>query len=241
MRVAALYDVHGNLPALEAVLADVDARGVDEIVVGGDVCRGPMPVECVDRLRARRARASSSGNCERDVLQPTTDGPPLVRRDAARRATRARASARGRRRSSVDVDGLGRVRLLPRDAGTSTTRSSRGSRPTRPSPSALGASTADVVVVRPHARPVDRRVTGAPRLVNAGSVGMPYEGAPGARWALSRRRGRARRDATTTSSRRLSFSAPRGSRRSTMVRAPRCAVSSRAEEATAHFERRRGA
>jgi len=41
-RVAALYDVHGNLPALEAVLADVDALVVDTIVVGGDVASGPM-------------------------------------------------------------------------------------------------------------------------------------------------------------------------------------------------------
>ena len=39
-RVAALYDVHGNLPALEAVLAEVDA---DTILVGGDVALGPMP------------------------------------------------------------------------------------------------------------------------------------------------------------------------------------------------------
>ena len=43
MRVAALYDIHGNLPALEAVLRDVTAAGVDAVVVGGDVVPGPMP------------------------------------------------------------------------------------------------------------------------------------------------------------------------------------------------------
>ena len=50
MRVAALYDVHGNLPALEAVLAEVATLDVDEIVVGGDVVAGPFPRECLDRL-----------------------------------------------------------------------------------------------------------------------------------------------------------------------------------------------
>ena len=53
VRVAALYDVHGNLPALEAVLADVEARGVDEIVVGGDVLWGPVA--------GRMRRAASGG------------------------------------------------------------------------------------------------------------------------------------------------------------------------------------
>jgi Icc-related predicted phosphoesterase len=41
MRVAALYDIHGNLPALEAVLQDIRQANVDQIVVGGDVVPGP--------------------------------------------------------------------------------------------------------------------------------------------------------------------------------------------------------
>ena len=53
MRVAALYDIHGNLPALDAVLEEVDAVGADTIVVGGDVASGPMPVETLDVLRGR--------------------------------------------------------------------------------------------------------------------------------------------------------------------------------------------
>src|SRR5438874_10228107 len=52
VRVAALYDVHGNLPALEAVLAEVEAERVDTILVGGDVAAGPMPAETLGRLRA---------------------------------------------------------------------------------------------------------------------------------------------------------------------------------------------
>lgn len=50
MRVAALYDIHGNLPALEAVLAEVRKFEVDQIVVGGDVVPGPMPGECLECL-----------------------------------------------------------------------------------------------------------------------------------------------------------------------------------------------
>jgi Icc-related predicted phosphoesterase len=52
MRAAALYDIHGNLPALDAVLADVGQLGVDCIVVGGDVLPGPMPHETMARLLA---------------------------------------------------------------------------------------------------------------------------------------------------------------------------------------------
>lgn len=48
-RIAALYDVHGNLPALEAVLQEVP--GDAEIVVGGDVATGAFPAETLDRLR----------------------------------------------------------------------------------------------------------------------------------------------------------------------------------------------
>src|SRR6266496_3656549 len=50
MRIAALYDIHGNLPALEAVLKDVRQADVDQIVVGGDVIPGPMPRETLGRL-----------------------------------------------------------------------------------------------------------------------------------------------------------------------------------------------
>src|SRR5919199_5376245 len=65
MRVAALYDVHGNLPALEAVLAEVP--GDAEIVVGGDVFAGPMPAEVLARLRGLGSRAHFlHGNADRE-------------------------------------------------------------------------------------------------------------------------------------------------------------------------------
>jgi hypothetical protein len=79
MRVAALYDVHGNLPALTAVLAEVDALDVDAIVVGGDVASGPMPAETLDALRARGARFVR-GNADRVLdLRRASDGEAWVR------------------------------------------------------------------------------------------------------------------------------------------------------------------
>ena len=54
MRVAALYDVHGNLAALDAVLRDARLAKVDLVVSGGDVAAGPFPRECIERLARAR-------------------------------------------------------------------------------------------------------------------------------------------------------------------------------------------
>ena len=67
MRVAALNDIHGNLPALASVLVDVEAESVDAIVAGGDVLWGPFQSECVAALRTADA-LFLAGNCEREVL-----------------------------------------------------------------------------------------------------------------------------------------------------------------------------
>ena len=69
MRIAALYDIHGNLPALEAVLDEVGKAGVDHIVVGGDVLPGPMPRECLDILFSLAIPATFIiGNGDRETL-----------------------------------------------------------------------------------------------------------------------------------------------------------------------------
>ena len=69
MRVAAIYDVHGNLPALEAVLEEIRQAGVDQIVVGGDVVPGPMPCEAIAALgRLPMPTQFIHGNGESDVL-----------------------------------------------------------------------------------------------------------------------------------------------------------------------------
>lgn len=73
-RVAALYDIHGNLPALHAVLAEVDALGVDVVVVGGDIVSGPLPRETLDVLRSRSDARFIRGNADRE-LAPGAPAP----------------------------------------------------------------------------------------------------------------------------------------------------------------------
>ncbi len=70
MRIAMISDVHGNLHAFDAVLADVDKSGpFDEVIYGGDlVFNGAFPSECVDRLRAREYRAVR-GNTDEFVVE----------------------------------------------------------------------------------------------------------------------------------------------------------------------------
>src|SRR3954470_22686939 len=69
MRVAALYDIHGNLPALEAVLHDISQADVDLLVVGGDVVSGPMPRETLACLLDLALPIQFvQGNADREVL-----------------------------------------------------------------------------------------------------------------------------------------------------------------------------
>jgi Icc-related predicted phosphoesterase len=65
VRIAALYDIHGNLPALNAVLAEI--KNVDVILIGGDVVWGPWPRETLARLQALPNARFILGNTDRDV------------------------------------------------------------------------------------------------------------------------------------------------------------------------------
>lgn len=74
MKIAIFSDVHGNLSGLEAVLADIEAQGVDQIIFAGDLClMGPQPAECLDLVRARRL-PSVAGNTDGWLLGQGT--PP---------------------------------------------------------------------------------------------------------------------------------------------------------------------
>src|SRR5438093_219278 len=70
MRVAVLCDIHGNLPALEAVLGEIGQAGVDQVVVGGDVVPGPMVRETLAALLTLEIPVDFIyGNCETAVLE----------------------------------------------------------------------------------------------------------------------------------------------------------------------------
>ena len=69
IRIAAIYDVHGNLPALDAVLRDIEREKPDIIVVGGDVASGPLPRETLERLMGLGDRARFiRGNADRELV-----------------------------------------------------------------------------------------------------------------------------------------------------------------------------
>lgn len=85
MRVAALYDIHGNLPALDTALEEIRRADVDRIVVGGEVVPGPMPRETIARLLDletpvdRRTRyPQAQAFAERNVLQPPSEEEMLA-------------------------------------------------------------------------------------------------------------------------------------------------------------------
>src|SRR3954471_18153382 len=80
-----LYDVHGNLPALEAVLEDARQAGVGRWIVGGDVALfGPDPAGSVARLRDLADAAWLRGNTDRWLAEPPEDGwaPGIAAREA---------------------------------------------------------------------------------------------------------------------------------------------------------------
>jgi len=182
MKVAVLNDIHGNLPALEAVLAEVEREDVDAIVVGGDVSVGPYPRETLERLddlgdRVRFLR----GNADREAVTESAHAGVAWTRE--RLTEEQREFLRVLPTTlSLDVDGLGHVLFChgsPRSDEEILTKVSPDER--------IRAALAGVeerVVVCGHTHHQFDRVVDRWRLVNAGSVGMPYEGSPGAYWTL---------------------------------------------------------
>ena len=183
MRVAALYDVHGNLPALDAVLAEVDA---DVILVGGDAVAGPWPAETLARLRGLEGDVHFiRGNADREIAEQTPGlAPPHLMEFVRSRLSAEEIDFLGSLplTESIGVDGLGDVlfcHATPRNDEEIFTRISPDDRWR----AALDGVEADVVVCGHTHIQFDRRIDDI-RLINAGSVGMPYEHEPGAYWAL---------------------------------------------------------
>ena len=170
MRVAALYDVHGNVHALEAVLAEVERAGVDAIVFGGDVLHGPLPRETLELARSVEA-TWIRGNCERQPAEPTSPIGTWVL-DQIPQAEWDRLAALP---TAVELDGVCYCHATPTDDMPMITDATPDDELDR-----LLAGTDARLVVGGHTHMQQRRG----RYANAGSVGMPYERAPGAYWAI---------------------------------------------------------
>lgn len=192
MRVAAIYDIHGNLPALEAVLEAIQIERADLIVVGGDVVPGPMPRESLSALLDLSIPLRCiQGNGERDILAlhagEELTRVPVQLHDVMRWVADALQPEHLSELASwpstlrVDIPGLGNVlfcHATPRDDNEIFTRLT----PERRLEPIFEAANADLVVCGHTHMQFDRHV-GEVRVVNAGSVGMPF-GDPGAFWAL---------------------------------------------------------
>jgi putative phosphoesterase len=178
MRVAALYDIHGNLPALEAVLAEVEREGVEAIVFGGDIAGGPpQPREVVELVRSLPNAHCVRGNADR-MRAPEHAGEAgvdwvLAQLDAEHVEWLEALPF------SVVLDDTLYVHATPQDDTTIVTEVT-----TDEKLAALleGVEQRRVVAGHTHMQ-LERRV-GEKLFVNAGSVGWPYEGTPGAYWAL---------------------------------------------------------
>jgi predicted phosphodiesterase len=203
MRIAALYDIHANLPALQAVLEEVSAIRVDEILIGGDIVPGPMPRETVALLQALSkpvrfiygngdlAVLAQMGLVDADAAAywgtPSGSPPPVPVREAIRWTAEqldpdfSRFLRGWPKTHRTQITGLGGV-LFCHGTPRSETECF-----TRLTPEALLAPVfenleASVVVCGHTHMQFDRTVSGV-RVVNAGSVGMPF-GRTGAHWLI---------------------------------------------------------
>jgi len=192
MRVGVLNDIHGNLPALEAVLAEIARIGVDRIVVGGDVVPGPTPHLVLERLLAFGVPVDFIyGNGEVAVLEQLAGKAPALVPEAYRPtirwstdqldATQRESLARWPMTLRLYVPSLGDVlfcHATPRNENEIFTPQTSEDLLI---PIFEPAHAAVVVCGHTHMQ-FDRRV-GETRVVNAGSVGMPF-GLAGADWLL---------------------------------------------------------
>lgn len=187
MRVAVLADIHGNLPALRAVLVEVDRERVDAIVVVGDVVGGAYPREVLDLLADRpEPLVSIRGNAEREAVA-VWDGAPASDDEVGRAAAWSANALDRRWRDRISAWPIAIARDGVRYCHGSPRRDDEVL--TRDTPDAIFrdalAGTEEALVIGGHThQQFVRELEGGPRYVNAGSVGMPYEGRPGAFWLI---------------------------------------------------------
>ena len=186
MRVAALADVHGNAVALEAVLAELERAQPDLIVSCGDLTWGPLPLETVALLEPWRERLLCvSGNSERELVERQLIDSEIAVWEHEQHDGAALSEYLGRTQPSVtvEVDRLGATLFChgsPRSDEECVTVETPDERVAE---FTTGVEAACVVTAHTHMQ-YDRRV-GETRLLNPGSVGLPYELEPGhAYWAL---------------------------------------------------------
>jgi putative phosphoesterase len=195
MRIATLYDVHGNLPALEAVLAEIPEDAT--IVVGGDVVTGGAhPSETLERLRGLGDRVVwIRGNVDRELKQGEPGLAPAELLDATRAAlTDEQIEFLYAQPLTAQIDRVLFCHATPRnDLDIFTERT-----PEDRLVEIFAGVDADIVVCGHTHMQFERSIAGR-RVINSGSVGMPYENEPGAYWTLDLEHRRTDYDGATPS------------------------------------------
>jgi predicted phosphodiesterase len=202
MRVAALYDIHGNLPALHAVLEEIRQLGVDRIVVGGDVLPGPMPRETMARLLGLEIPTQFIyGNGDLAILAQLQASHPsevtywgtgsstplpepfgeLFRWTANEVREYQDVLASWPLTTAIEIAGIGNVLFCHATPRNEVEIFTRVTPEERLAPVFAGVDASLVVCGHTHMQ-FDRTV-GRLRIVNAGSVGMPFA-TTGADWLL---------------------------------------------------------
>ena len=182
--LAVLYDVHGNLPALEAVIADAEAAGADGWILGGDYALfGGWPAETVERLRGLERASWIRGNGERWTADPDAapDNPVVPGAIAAAREALGEATV-GDLASlpfSLPFEGI----LVCHGSPLSDVDSFDPEDDERDAELLDGVDARRVLFGHTHL-PFARTSAGGVELVNPGSVGMPFDGDPRAAYAL---------------------------------------------------------
>jgi predicted phosphodiesterase len=192
MRVAAIYDIHANLPALEAVLQDIGRAKVDHVVVGGDVLPGPMPSETIScLLHFDTPMQFIQRNGDREVLAAMSGAEIASLPEPAQEAVRWTAEqlrpeherwlASWPKTLTVEIRGLGQVRFCHATPLSDTEIFTRLTPEDRLLPAFEEVNVP--VVVCGHTHMQFDRIIGKMRVLNAGRVGMPF-GKAGAYWLL---------------------------------------------------------
>ena len=181
--IAVLYDVHGNLPALKAVLADIHGAGVAGYVLGGDYALfGPWPFETVDRLWGLEGAIWIRGNGERWTAQPDQAPTNGVVQGAIAAA-----------RDDLGIELVDQLAALPEQAIVERVRFCHASpvsdvRAFLPEPGGdereLLAGVGEARLIFGHTHVPFIRQSDGVELINPGSVGMPFDGDPRASYAI---------------------------------------------------------
>jgi putative phosphoesterase len=178
LKVAALYDVHGNAPALEAVLEEAQAEGVDAIVFGGDIAAGPLPRETLELVQSVDA-VCVQGNA--DLLNtPVSDSEGEAgRRFIVEQLDDEQVRWLVELPFSTVIDDTLYLHATPQGLMGIVTEVTTDERFAE-----VLSGVEQPRVVAGHTHMQLRKQVGDVLFINAGSVGMPYEGEPGAYWAL---------------------------------------------------------